>query len=61
MNYVEVIFGKEFQWPKILSFEQTRAVLNALILQCLFVVNTNELNKKLKMRYLKPIFVTVAF
>ena len=45
MNYVKVIFGQELQWPKILSFEQTRAVLNALILQCLFVVNTKEINK----------------
>ena len=33
MNYVKLIFGQEFQWPKILSFFlQTKAVFNALIL-----------------------------
>ena len=46
MNFVKLIFGQEFQWLKILSFKQTRAVLISLILQCLFEVNTKEINKK---------------
>ena len=46
MNYIKRIFGQEFQWPKIFFFFlQTRAVLNALTLQCLFEVNTKEINK----------------
>ena len=45
MNYVKLIFGQEFQWPKILSFLANKSLLISLILQCLFEVNTKEINK----------------
>ena len=60
MNYVKLTFGQEFQWPKIMSF-----LANKSCIKCddsaMIVVNTKEINKKLKMRYLKPIFITMAF
>ena len=28
MNYVKLIFGQEFQWPKILSFLANKSCIN---------------------------------
>ena len=30
MNYVELIFGQEFQWPKILSFLANKSCIKCI-------------------------------
>ena len=61
MNFVKLIFGQEFQWPKVLYFLANKSCIN-FIDSAMFVCSKYQRNKyKLKMRYLKPIFVTVAF
>ena len=52
---------QEFQWPKVLYFLANKSCIN-FIDSAMFVCSKYQRNKyKLKMRYLKHIYVTVAF
>ena len=44
MNYVKLIFGQEFQWPKILPFLANKSCIKCID-SAMFVVNTKEINK----------------
>ena len=44
MNYVKLIFGQEFQWPKILSFLANKSCIKCID-SAMFVCSKYQRNK----------------